>query len=771
MADTAAALVIQLSADFKQFQKEMRAATGAFDAEGRKIEARQKKLRATIEATFSGMGKYIVGGAALYGIKEFVSRVVEAGGKIKDTADAIGIGTNEIQAWGALAGEAGVDQETFNSALDKFSKSLGEAAIKGGPALQMFKALGVNVKGDTTAAFYQFADAVAKTKEGQQRTALVTEVFGKKMANLVPVISQGSAALKKQTAEIVASGGIFLPKAIDKLDDFEDAWGRLTRKLNAVAGNAFADPLTHITDALKDPQVQSALRVFAKLLGEVAEATAQAAKYAPALAAAYAGFKIGRFAGMPGAIAGAAIGAVGGTAVQGPDEASLRARLAHAKQLAAADPVRAKDLAHSIASMTAQVAAIDAQRVTAPGAPGGGKHGGGGIDRGDLLNTEATKRLEGKKALQDIEIAGIKAVRDANLQAGQEIRQDSLDTAQARRDDIKAQDDALLQLAQGTAGYYALERQIIIEVANLDIQSINDRKDAELTAITERATAQDQAFADERRALKTHLDELVLSEKITRKEAIDSLNKHDAAVSAERAARDEANASHRVALEQESASQITAINAKKNADLKQSDEEEFQLKARAIELNNAFRDGIESIGVAALHGFGSMKDAAASFLETLADMIIKLYVIKPLLDSLDRSSPSGGGGFFASLFGFADGGVMTPSGPRALRRFAGGGTSNTAAIFGEAGPEAAVPLPDGRSIPVSLRIPNISSRSTGAPTIIQQFDLSGAVVTDEIMAEARRAGSSQAQVVVAQYDRSALPHRVRTLTGDPRRNY
>lgn len=37
-----------------------------------------------------------------------------------------------------------------------------------------------------------------------------------------------------------------------------------------------------------------------------------------------------------------------------------------------------------------------------------------------------------------------------------------------------------------------------------------------------------------------------------------------------------------------------------------------------------------------------------------------------------------------------------------MRGFASGGISNRAAIFGEAGPEAAVPLPDGRTIPVTI---------------------------------------------------------------------
>jgi hypothetical protein len=37
-----------------------------------------------------------------------------------------------------------------------------------------------------------------------------------------------------------------------------------------------------------------------------------------------------------------------------------------------------------------------------------------------------------------------------------------------------------------------------------------------------------------------------------------------------------------------------------------------------------------------------------------------------------------------------------------MRGFASGGISHRAAIFGEAGPEAAVPLPDGRTIPVTI---------------------------------------------------------------------
>jgi len=59
-----------------------------------------------------------------------------------------------------------------------------------------------------------------------------------------------------------------------------------------------------------------------------------------------------------------------------------------------------------------------------------------------------------------------------------------------------------------------------------------------------------------------------------------------------------------------------------------------------------------------------------------------------------------------SLIGFANGGIMTPMGPMPLNAYAGGGVASSpqVALFGEGRmPEAYVPLPDGRSIPVQMR--------------------------------------------------------------------
>ncbi len=98
---------------------------------------------------------------------------------------------------------------------------------------------------------------------------------------------------------------------------------------------------------------------------------------------------------------------------------------------------------------------------------------------------------------------------------------------------------------------------------------------------------------------------------------------------------------------------------------------------------------------------------------------IQATVIKTLTQTamVSMLGSGSGGSLFASvfesvagLFSFAEGGVMTASGALPLQAYASGGIADSPqlALFGEGRqPEAYVPLPDGRSIPVQME---------GAPT-------------------------------------------------------
>jgi tape measure domain-containing protein len=101
-----------------------------------------------------------------------------------------------------------------------------------------------------------------------------------------------------------------------------------------------------------------------------------------------------------------------------------------------------------------------------------------------------------------------------------------------------------------------------------------------------------------------------------------------------------------------------------------------------------------------------------AFIDLAAQIIAKQLVIIAL-NSIAKifnagAAPSGSQLNIADALkysNFATGGVMTNVGPLPLKRYAAGGVANSpqVAMFGERGPEAYVPLPDGRSIPVKMR--------------------------------------------------------------------
>ena len=169
------------------------------------------------------------------------------------------------------------------------------------------------------------------------------------------------------------------------------------------------------------------------------------------------------------------------------------------------------------------------------------------------------------------------------------------------------------------------------------------------------------------------------------------------------------------------------LNAAKRAGLQITPELSAQVEqlagayAQAKSQADIMRESLEafkSTANDALKGFindlregKSGTEALGNALNKIADKLIDMAVNQLVTSALGPIAGgaiggSAGGGSLLSLFGFADGGVAAGGAPRALPRFASGGVSKSAAIFGEAGPEAAVPLPDGRRIPVDLRIAN-----------------------------------------------------------------
>lgn len=138
--------------------------------------------------------------------------------------------------------------------------------------------------------------------------------------------------------------------------------------------------------------------------------------------------------------------------------------------------------------------------------------------------------------------------------------------------------------------------------------------------------------------------------------------------------------------------------------------EDQQRKAReTIEATKKAYDGFFD---RIIDGFEDGKISAEEFTQAALEMLKQVLTTR---DSVTGQNIGGQiitgmakdiGGLFRGIFGFENGGIMTARGPLPLRMYDNGGIANSpqVAIYGEGKrPEAYVPLPDGRSIPVTMR--------------------------------------------------------------------
>lgn len=169
----------------------------------------------------------------------------------------------------------------------------------------------------------------------------------------------------------------------------------------------------------------------------------------------------------------------------------------------------------------------------------------------------------------------------------------------------------------------------------------------------------------------------------------------------------------------------------KNFELAQSEDLAREAGEKWLEAQEALRDSLQSLAELGLDAFGSWVEGgerAIDVVEDLAKQLAKAAVQAALfgqgpLAGLFGTTESGGG--FSQLvkaLGFAQGGIMTSRGKVPLRSYAGGGIAGSPqlAMFGEGSrPEAFVPLPDGKRIPVKMQMPDLSGfRSRGGGGVV-----------------------------------------------------
>lgn len=150
-------------------------------------------------------GLAAVAGAAGLGL--LIERSLEAADAIGKTADRVGLTVEGLQELRFAAQQSGVATSTFDMAMQRFSRRVGEAANGSGELRDTLKQYGIAVRDSEgrsralESVLNDYADAIAKAGNNQERLRLAFKAFDSEGAALVNLFRKGSAGVRELRQE------------------------------------------------------------------------------------------------------------------------------------------------------------------------------------------------------------------------------------------------------------------------------------------------------------------------------------------------------------------------------------------------------------------------------------------------------------------------------------------------------------------------------------------------------------------------------------------
>lgn len=606
------------------------------------LDRRASAVASGMKSSFAALGATLTVGAFV----SFAKSTIDAADALNDMSGRTSVAVKDLASLKTAAEQNGTSLEAVAKGVQKITLSMSQAEGGNEEMAASLERLGVTSKAPREALF-QLADAVASTNDPTQIAADLQKVLGKSYAELIPFLKQGAEELRK-SAEASESFAEAMARAAPEADKFNDEMARLKTD----AAGAAAVLLVDMMPVLKG------MLVAVSGVGE-------------------AFYQVGS---SIGAAAAAAV-----SAARGDFKQAAQIMTALFDDLEKRQTEFGKRMADILAPASKAAAGAGGGSSTGTGVGGGGKTAGSKSDplAGLLASTDIGRMQEFNKtvALLNQRFAQGRISAEQHAQAMTKL----VEATFANNFKEAANDAEFFRMVEEDGIKTTQEwAQNLRDLANVDMSRLND-----LLANTDFARlAEDQA------------DMILLAKAFTDgiKDADGNLRK---------------------------LSEAEYLDAVKNR-LGLIGEEAQKTKSLSEELGLVFESAFEK----AIDGGGSFQDILKGLLADIIKVIARTQILIPLLEKINgKSSLSGGSGSgisfdigglfsegfgngqnllgdFASLFGFANGGIMTPAGPVPLRKYAGGGIASTPqlALFGEGSrSEAFVPLEDGRRIPVRMQ--------------------------------------------------------------------
>jgi hypothetical protein len=166
----------------------------------------------------------IAGAFTVTAIAGFVKGIGDFAGHMVDLSDETHISTSRLQAWNIIVTQAGLSVDDFTMSVTQLQKRLGD---ENDGAAAKLREMGLDVEALIAMApddaFIKIAEAVSKIGNQSERTAIMFELFGRSGTKMLRLVNDD---LAKTVDEVEHSGGIINDNLIRTADRFGDAWDK-----------------------------------------------------------------------------------------------------------------------------------------------------------------------------------------------------------------------------------------------------------------------------------------------------------------------------------------------------------------------------------------------------------------------------------------------------------------------------------------------------------------------------------------------------------------
>jgi hypothetical protein len=700
-----------------------------------------KTAGSSLASTFAtlGVGGGIIGLIGGAGALSVVKQSIDELDALNLSAERLGVSASKLDTFNFAGKLAGLADDDIEKALAKISVKLEEAAAGSKTAIGWFDKLGVSwldasgkVK-TADKAFEDVADRISEMQDGTGKVTTLVEGFGDKLGRkLAPALNEGAKGFKalREELEQLAGGKANLDTLAKQADEFNDNLDKLAFFSKAASRNLVTDMIPALVDY--SAQVLIAIRNSDGLLDAFMK---------------YGVMKSFNFKTPTESLA-----ALNKEAQSLEDRISIgRGKDGDADKLRGLQ--QQISYYNELDKLKNKPEAPQKPKATTGGSsdapPKPAKTGGGARSAADDA-ARLIAQLNEQIALKGVDAESTDKLTAAEQQRAKVLYQldaGTLKASAAQREKITSALDELVVLdrtLQAQKEYTAaVDKQEQANLKSRDAmleQIAAAEKSAELyglnatqiNAVTQSRLEEAIALASINGAMPEHIA-FMEAELSLQKQLGAALENNDLA-----GLLSQTETARKAKTEAQTALLDRAL-ASGNISAKQYQEALDALKGSVNEMDQfaiqAARNIQDAFAEFLFDPFGkSADDMLKNFGQTLQKMLsqaasaqaLNLFVGdigktgKIADDSLIGGLLKKAGSFdWAGLFGFANGGIMTGAGPLPLNKYAMGGIANSPqlAMFGEGRtPEAYVPLPDGRSIPVTMR-----GGGGGAISLTQHF--------------------------------------------------